>query len=149
MKVNHNINLTIITDSDIDIIKEFKDEVVINTIAELRQINSKFVVFNDVIRYLSNSEKERFFTNLEMQDINFINVTSNIEESLFSHKIMIINKGKVAIEGTTLSVLKEEKLLKRLGISLPFCIDLSTQLNYYGLIDSFYLDEEALVNKLW
>jgi hypothetical protein len=53
------------------------------------------------------------------------------------------------LEGSTLSVLKEEKLLKRLGYKLPFVVDLSLQLNAYNLIDSIFLDEEVLVNKLW
>ena len=53
------------------------------------------------------------------------------------------------VEGPVVSVLKEEKILKNLGFSLPFIYDLSLQLNYYGLIDSIYLDEKVLVDKLW
>ena len=42
-----------------------------------------------------------------------------------------------------------EKLLKRLGISLPFIIDLNKYFMDYGLIKKYYLTNEKLVNALW
>ena len=63
--------------------------------------------------------------------------------------MIILNGGNVAIEGKTMQVLKEEKLLKRLGIGLPFYIDVSLQLNLYNLIDKIYLNKEELADALW
>ena len=54
-----------------------------------------------------------------------------------------------AIDGKTLDVLKEEKILKRLGLNLPFYLDLSIQLKLYGLINRTYLNKEDLVKHLW
>jgi hypothetical protein len=54
-----------------------------------------------------------------------------------------------AIDGKTLDVLKNEKILKRLGFSLPFMLDLSIQLELYGLINKTYLNKEGLVKNLW
>jgi hypothetical protein len=149
MKINRNINTTIITDNNIELLKEFKNELIISNIDDIKTINTDFIVFNDVIRYLKQKDKERLFTKLEEKDIHYVNITSDIEEALNSHKLIIINNNKIVIEGCTISVLKEEKILKRLGIKLPFVVDLSLQLNYYGLINSMYLDEEVMVNKLW
>ena len=53
------------------------------------------------------------------------------------------------LDGKTLDVLNNEKILKRLGFDLPFMIDLSIQLKLYGLIDRTYLNMEDLVNNLW
>lgn len=149
MKINRNINTTIITDNNIELLKEFKNELIISNIDDIKTINTDFIVFNDVIRYLKQKDKEKLFSRLEEKDIHYVNITSDIEEALNSHKLIIINNNKIVIEGCTISVLKEEKILKRLGIKLPFVVDLSLQLNYYGLINSMYLDEEVMVNKLW
>ena len=149
MKINRNINTTIITDNNIELLKEFKNELIISNIDDIKTINTDFIVFNDVIRYLKQKDKEKLFSRLEEKDIHYVNITSDVEETLNSHKLIIINNNKIVIEGCTISVLKEEKILKRLGIKLPFVVDLSLQLNYYGLINSMYLDEEVMVNKLW
>ena len=48
-----------------------------------------------------------------------------------------------------MSVLNEEKLLKRFGIGLPFMIELSKYLMDYGMIDKYYLTNEKLVGAIW
>ena len=48
-----------------------------------------------------------------------------LETIIRKDKIYVIYDKKLVCEGKTLSVLNEEKLLKRLGISLPFIIDLN------------------------
>ena len=55
----------------------------------------------------------------------------------------------MAIEGKTLSVLKEEKLIRRLGFNLPFYVDLSIQLGLYGVVDGMYLNKEDMVSAIW
>lgn len=149
MKINRNINTTIITDNNTHVIQLLLGEVIISNLDELKTVNTKFIVFNDVLRHLSSSEKERFFNNMEELNIHFINITSDLEESLFAHELIVFNKGNIVLQGSTISVLKEEKILKRLGFKLPFVVDLSLQLNSYEIIDSIFLDEGLLVNKLW
>lgn len=46
-------------------------------------------------------------------------------------------------------VLKEEKLMKLLGFSLPFYINMSIQLGYYGLVQEIYMNKEDLEAALW
>ena len=56
---------------------------------------------------------------------------------------------KLVCDGKTLSVLNEEKLLKRLGIGLPFIIELNKYLMDYGLINKYYLNYKKLVSAVW
>ena len=150
MKINKSINTTIITDNNKNVLDSLKEEIIINFPKDIKNIkDNSFVVFNDAIRYLKKKDQEKLMNLLEEKNIHFLNVTSNIEECLYTYKLIVINDGKIALEGTTISVLKEEKILKRLGYKLPFIVDLSLQLSTYGLIDSIYLDEQVLVNKLW
>jgi len=149
MRINRNINTTILTNNNCDVLEKLKDEIVVSDLEQLKTIKADFIVFNDVIRTLSQKERERFFNNMETRGIHFINVTSNPEETLYAHELIVFNDGEIILKGSTLSVLKEESTLKHLGYSLPFIVDLSLQLNAYDIIDSIFLDEELLVSKLW
>ena len=149
MKINRNKNTTIVCDDNLFVLSELKNEIVVNKLDDLRNLKSSFIVFNDFLRLLNNHEKEILLSNLEKKNIHFVNITSDIEEALYADELKVVYHNRVMLEGSTVSVLKEEKLLKRLGYKLPFMVDLSLQLNAYNLIDSIFLDEEVLVDKLW
>ena len=78
-----------------------------------------------------------------------INFTNDIEETMFGEKIIIIYDKKLVCEGKTLSVLNEEKILKRLGLGLPFIVELNKYLMDYKLIDKYYLTNKKLVGAIW
>ena len=149
MNINRNINTTIITDNNVKVLEYFKGENIVTNPLNLKLVDSDFVVLNDVLRYLKDSDVQIFLNRLESKNIHFVNITSKIEEALYAQRLIVYTDDKVQIEGPVISVLKEERILKKLGFSLPFIYDLSLQLNYYGLIDSIYLEEKALVDKLW
>lgn len=109
----------------------------------------EIIGFDDVVGYLDSQDKERLFKYLKKKNINFIMVTSDIEETLLADYLVCLYKGKVAMEGNTLDVLREEKLIRRLGFNLPFYIDLSIQLGYYELLSEIYLNKEDMVNAIW
>lgn len=81
--------------------------------------------------------------------ITIINVTHDMEETVFGDEIIVLNNGKIEIIGDKLEVYKEEKKLKKLGLDLPFMVDLSNKLSYYGLVDKTILDMNEMVNHLW
>ena len=62
---------------------------------------------------------------------------------------IVIYDKKVICEGKTMSVLNEEKILKRLNIGLPFIVELSKYFMDYGMIDKYYLTNEKLIGALW
>ncbi len=78
-----------------------------------------------------------------------INLTCDMEETMESNRIIVLHDNKIACDGKTLSVLNEEKLLKRLGLGLPFIVELNKYLMDYGLVDKYNLTNEKLVNALW
>ena len=84
-----------------------------------------------------------------MQNIKFINITSDIEECLYADYIVVYDNMDIMLEGPKEGVLKEEKLLKRLGYGLPFVVDLSRQLQVYDILDKTYYDATSLVGDLW
>ena len=116
---------------------------------KLEFFNSRQLVFNETLYNLRKFEKRSIFELLGKQNIKYINITSNIEEAIFCDYIIVFDNGNIVLEGTRNSVLKEEKILKRLGFGLPFIVDLSTQLKAYGVIDKEYYDIDSLAGELW
>lgn len=109
----------------------------------------KYIAIDDLLCNLDNRTKILLLNYLNSKNILIINVTSDLEEVIYTDYVMCLYNGISAIDGKTLDVLEEEKLLKRLGFSLPFMVDLSLQLKLYGLINKTYLNKEAMVKNLW
>ena len=115
-------------------------------------INPKILVIDNVLSELDYTDKLLIFDILDEYKNNggiVINFTNDVEETLFSDRIIIIYDNKLVVDGKTLSVLNEEKILKRLGIGIPFIVELNKYFMDYGMIDKYYLTNEKLVNALW
>lgn len=115
----------------------------------LEMFPSKRVIFNESLSSLSNKEKEEIFDLLDKQNINYVSVTSNIEDALFGDYIIVYDEDMKILEGNKEMVLKNEKLLKKLGFGVPFVVDLSIQLMYYDILDKVYFDVDSLLEALW
>lgn len=110
---------------------------------------NKQVIFNETLYGLKLDEKMEIFKLLKKQNISYVNVTSNVEDAIYSDYIFVYDGNKLVLEGNRNEVLKEEKTLKRLGYGLPFVVDLSIQLNYYDIFNKVYYDLDELVRALW
>lgn len=112
----------------------------------------KVIILDNVISELDYYDKILVFDILrEFKKFGgiVINVTSDIEETINGDRIIIIQDNNLVCDGKTISVLNEEKLLKRLGLGMPFIVELNKYFMDYGLIDKYYLSNEKLVGALW
>ena len=115
-------------------------------------INPKVIVIDNIMCELDYKDKLLVFDILKEFTDNggiVINFTNDIEETLYGNKIIIIYDKKLICDGKTLSVLNEEKILKRLGLGLPFTVELSKYLMDYGVISKYALTNEKLVGEIW
>ena len=48
-----------------------------------------------------------------------------------------------------LKVLNDDSLLNKLGLNLPFMIDLSVKLKYYNLVSKINMSPLGMVDSLW
>ncbi len=144
-------NVTIIsTNINKNILQIYKDYQLIDQSFKIEDLlQYKKIIFFNVFNELSEDKIREIYSYLDSHNILYINVTNNIEEVLFTDYLIVYDKEKILIEGTTLEVLKNEKLLKRIGLSLPFMVELSLYLKDYNLIDKIYLNNESLVGALW
>lgn len=109
----------------------------------------KKIVFFNVLNNLNDLEVKKLYDYLKINKIDFINITNNLEEIIYTKDLIIYDKEKIIAEGNTLELIKNDKLFRRLGLKLPFIVELSILLKDYNLIDKIYLDKETLVGDLW
>ena len=111
----------------------------------------KILLLDDIGYYLNNDEKEKVFNFLNTYKENsiIINTTINLEDSLYSDYLYIINDKKIALEGLPIQVLEKDNVINKIGLKLPFMIDLSVKLRDYNLVEDIELDKDRMVETLW
>ena len=75
--------------------------------------------------------------------------TNNMDIALLSDYIYVISDSLILLEGSPLEVLQKDNVLNKLGINLPFMMDLSVKLRDYDLIKDIELDMDRMVDVLW
>ncbi len=87
------------------------------------------------------------------EGITIINITHYMEEAARADRVVVINDGRVAIDGTAREVFSRVDLLNKMGLEAPQGIELITELRKLGLnIEGEALTDEecaeALINFL-
>lgn len=115
--------------------------------------NPKILILDEALTMLDGVEKDNILKLLKKlvkeKKITVINVTHDMEDTVYGDKIIVLNSGKMIFNDDKEVVYKEEKKLKSIGLELPFMVDLSNKLRYYGLVDDDILSMNEMVNHLW
>ncbi len=83
------------------------------------------------------------------EELTVLETTINLENSLYANTLGIIQDGKIVLEGDPQEILVKDNVINKIGLRLPFMIDLSVKLKDYDLIDEIELDKDRMVDKLW
>lgn len=122
-------------------------------LASVLVFDPKIIILDEALSMINNNDKQSILKILEKlhkeNNVTIINATHDLEETLYGNRIVVLNKGKKVIEGKTLDVLQEDKLLTKLGLELPFMVDLSIKLKFYNLINDIILDMDDMINNIW
>ena len=97
--------------------------------------NPKLLLLDDPCLFLSPIEKEEFMGFLEQLRTRGITI--------------IISTSKIVSSGEMLEVLSNDSLLNKIGLELPFMVDLSVKLEYYNLTDKINMSPLGMVESLW
>ena len=111
--------------------------------------NPNLLIVDNLFGYLNNNQKNNIIKICEKNRINLIVFDNEFYYAYMSYEVIVIHDKKLAIKGNFKEVVKEEKILKRLGYKLPFYVDLSHQLMLYGLVDHLCYSLEELEGNLW
>lgn len=112
----------------------------------------KILLLDETIDKLTNTDKKLIFKLLKeyqkKEKLTIILITHNLEDTLLSDRIIVLNNGKIIKDGTKEEIYKDDYLEKR-GFELPFIVKLSQNLMLYDLLDKVYFEETEVINKLW
>lgn len=114
--------------------------------------NPKILILDEALSMIDEKEKSKILKILKkLKDggMTIINTVHDLSETYYSDRLVVLNNGEIVIDGNPLGVMEYDRILNKLGIKLPFEIELSLKLKLYGLIDKLYYDTEMLVNDLW
>lgn len=112
----------------------------------------KILLLDETINKLSSTDKKLIFKLLKEyqkeEKLTIILITHNLEDTLISDRIVVLNNGKIIKDGTKEEIYKDDYLEKK-GFELPFIVKLSQNLMLYDLLDKVYFKETEVMNKLW
>lgn len=114
--------------------------------------NPEILILDDAFLSLSLPLKEKILLKLKQLNkdgLTIINITSDLETIYDSNKVYLLNNQKIEELGNVEQVFQEDNYLRKLGFRIPFIIDLSIKLKFYGLLDKIYYNLEELEENLW
>lgn len=116
--------------------------------------NPKLLLLDDPCLFLSPLEKEEFMSFLEQlrtRGITIVVSSSSLDEVIYTINsiVHVLDKGVIVSSGDMLEVLSDDSLLNKIGLELPFMVDLSVKLEYYNLVPKINLSPLGMVEHLW
>lgn len=130
-----------------------KKEIIISQLIIGLLKSPKLLLIDNISPYFSKTEKKDILSFLNdyrnSHDLTIIYTTIELEDSLSTDKLIIINNGDVFLQGKPIEILKKDNLINKLGLDIPFMIDLSVKLKDYDLIKEIELDTDRMLDSLW
>lgn len=115
----------------------------------------KILLLDDILIDMTKEERKSIINILrqfqEKMDLTIIMTTSNLEDCISCDYVYVVDNNAIALEGTPKEVLTKDNVLNRIGLELPFMVDLSVKLHDYDLLDDIELDIsiDRMVDQLW
>ncbi len=123
------------------------------SIARVLALKPQILFLDDICLQLSRKEKKEIFQILKYfqkeEGLTIVMTTSNLEDTIEGDFLYILEKGHIALEGKPLQIMEKDNILNKMGLRLPFMVDLSVKLRDYELVESLELDMDRMVDKLW
>lgn len=145
-RVSKLLNLKDILNKDPNNLKDNDKQLV--ALACILVYKPKVIIIDGTLDMLD--DKELIFNKLKtLKDTTIINITSNLNDCLYGDEVVVLSNGKVLLQGSNEEVLNNEDILNKMGLKLPFMVDLSLKLQFYDLVDEIILDMKKMVDNLW
>ena len=128
-------------------------EIVLAQIALAIANKPQIILIDDISSIFTRKERKSIFNFLidykKKNELTIIYTTIDLEDSLLTDYLYILDEGKVALEGDPITVLEKDNIINKIGLDIPFMIDLSVKLRDYDLVDKIELDMDRMIEKLW
>ena len=85
----------------------------------------------------------------ERHPMAVVAITHELDEVLQASRVIVMDAGKIVLEGTPQEVFAKSAFLQEIGLDVPFIVRVQEQLRARGLsYGDTILDESELVNRL-
>lgn len=100
------------------------------TLASVLAIKPKYLVLDEPTSLLDPKGKDQINILIEKlsREITIIHITQFPEEALLASRILVMDQGRIVLDGPPLEVFKNIQKLKTIGLGLPFTVELSSKL---------------------
>ncbi|HEY4600462.1 MAG TPA: energy-coupling factor ABC transporter ATP-binding protein [Cerasibacillus sp.] len=96
----------------------------------------------EIMHTVSNIQTDR--------DLSLITITHDLNEVVQAGRVIVMNKGEIWKEGTPREIFTEKKVLRQIGLDVPFTSTLAEELRNYQIpIEMEPLNHEELLEELW
>lgn len=122
-------------------------------IAGIIAMRPKYIVLDEPTAMLDPSGRAEVLQTIkklkEDFGITIILITHYMEEAVQSDRVVVIDDGKILLDGTPKDVFSYYDILKKVGLDVPQVTEVAYQLNSLGIdIKSNILTEDELINEL-
>lgn len=118
-------------------------------------LEPRILVLDEALMMIDINEKDTILKILkeynERKRVTIIYLTHDLKEALYSDRLIVLNEGKVIIDGKLPNALEEESVMRKIGLEVPFIVELMKKLKLYNIIEEnySYMDFERLVDEIW
>lgn len=114
--------------------------------------NPQIILLDNIISNLDAANKTLVIKVLKeyqkKDNLTIILVTNDLEDTLLSDKIVLLNKGEIVLEGKKEELYNDDKL-EKMGFKLPFIVKLCHHLILYNILDKVCFNDKEVIDKLW
>ena len=118
------------------------------TIAGVMAMETELIIFDESTSMLDPKGTKEINQMIklvkEQSQKTIITITHNLEEAVYADRVIVLNGGKVVLDGTPQSVFKEKAILEASGLVLMDSIEIIDQLKHQNS-----KQKDELVKALW
>lgn len=133
--------------------KMTEKEIVLSQIVLAVESNKDVIFIDDISSFFSLNERKKIWNIIKNIIVKkpkiVVYLSILLDDSLFFQRLYIMDNGKIVMEDEPQNIIIKDNVLNKIGLKLPFMVDLSVKLQDYNLIDSLELDTDRMVDKLW
>lgn len=86
----------------------------------------------------------------ESTGLTVVSITHDLEEASLAERIIVMNQGRIHVEGTPKAVFQRGNELTEMGLDLPFAMRMTHLLQEAGIdLQEEHMTEDELVDELW
>lgn len=114
-------------------------------------LNLDILLLDNALCRMNQQLKEKvlqYLNKLKKKKVTIVNFTSDISEIDNSDYVIMVDK-KLIFNKSTKEALSDNTIFENNNLKLPFLNDITSKLNYYGLIKNNINSIDELVNVLW